>query len=422
MNKQEGSEYRSGGISFSNLKAFSSFKYPGFCLYFGAWIGDMAALNIQVVARSLLIYRLTGSATLLGITALTGSLPAVFLVLFGGVFADRLPKKHIMLLGRISNVIIYLGVALALTSGYLSAERAGSWWILIVAAALRSIVIGLVSPSRQAMLPELVGTELVMNALSLNNIARNILRLVAPLAAGLLIDAFGFQAIYYTMTGTSVMAVVFTIFLPHTSTLNRSGNSALAELREGLKFVRQNRHILYIVVFAFLSGFLSMAYVHMMPIFADDILKVGATGMGIMVSLSAVGAIIGLVFLASSANQRRGLMMLTSGLVLGLALAGFSASTMWYLSLFLLVFVGLGHAARMTLANTLVQHYSPDYYRGRMVSLHLMAQELTFSGIFFVGLLADSIGVQWSMGGFALLLAFLSALALVLLPRLRKLD
>ena len=115
-------------------------------------------------------------------------------------------------------------------------------------------------------------------------------------------------------------------------------------------------------------------------------------------------------------------MLMASGLLLGLALASFSFSSSWPISLALIVFVGLGQAGRMTLGNTLIQYYVDDKYRGRVMSIHMMEFGFHSFSTFAAGLLAEGVGVQWALGGFAMVLALLSTLALVFVPQVRKLD
>jgi MFS family permease len=177
--------------------------------------------------------------------------------------------------------------------------------------------------------------------------------------------------------------------------------------------------VLVITLFAVV---LSFPYFTLMPIFADDILNVGATGMGVLLSVSGVGAIIGSLILASSPNKKRGLLLLVSCFVLGIALVGFSFSTSWPTSLALIAVVGLGQTGRMTLANTLIQYYVDEHYRGRVMSIYMMEFGLTSFGGFAAGLLAENIGTQWALGSFSIALVFLAMLALVSIPRMRRLD
>ena len=403
-------------------RTFSSFKNPVYRLYYSGMLGQMAAMNMQMVVGSLLIYRLTESPAILGAMSFANAIPMLSLSLFGGVIADRLQKKYVMLIGQAAFAVVSLGVALTLTLGYLSVERTGSWWILVVSSVLQGSIMGLMMPSRQAIIPEIVSGEQLMNAISLNIMGMNALQLFAPALAGFLVDAFNFEAVYYTMTGLYIMAVVFVAFLPLTSTTTTRGISAVDGIKEGLNYVRHNTNILLVLLFSLFVVLLAMPYNNLMPIFADDILKVGASGMGILMSVSGAGAMVGSIALASLPNKKRGVMLIVSSLILGLALVGFSFSNSWPLCLTLMVFVGLGQAARMALSSTLLQYYTKDEFVGRVMSLILMQFGLTSFSAFAAGVLTEAIGVQWAVGGFAMVLVFLSILVLIFVPRLRKLD
>jgi len=385
-------------------------------------MGQRASMNMQMIARSLLIWRLTDSAAILGIMSLFHALPMLLLALFGGVIADRVQKKYVLLVGLASSAVVSLGVALALSLGYLSADHAGSWWILAVASLLQGSVMGLMIPSRQAIIREIVSEEQLMNAISLDSLGQNTFRLMAPALSGFLIEAFDFEAVYYVMTGLYVMGAVFISFMPLTSKMSIHGGRALADIIEGFKYIRHETTILLILVFTLFVVFLSMPYMTLMPIFTDDILGVGASEFGLLISISGVGAILGSLVLASLPNRRRGIMLLVSGFILGAALVGFSFSSSWYLSMGLIVFVGLGQAGRMALGNTLIQYYVDDEYRGRVMSVYMMEFGLTSFASFTAGMMAEAIGVQWTLGGFAIVLVLVSLLALALVPRIRRLD
>jgi len=413
-----------GKISLPGLRTFESFKNPVFRLYYAALLGQRASANMQMMARSLLVYHLTGSATILGLMSLANALPMLLLALFGGVIADRVQKKYVLLIGQSCSAVISLGIALSLTTGYLSMERAGSWWILIVASVLQGTVMGLMVPSRQAIVPEIVGEEQLMNAIALNNMAMNTLRLIAPAIAGFLIgDDYNFEAVYFAMTGMYIVAVIFMILMPRTSKITAIRRSVFADILEGLRYVKSRTTILLLLAFILLVILLSRPYMVLMPLFTEDILMVGPAGMGILMSISGVGAIIGALVLASLPNRRRGMMLLVGCFILGVALIGFSFSKSWPLSIALIVLIGLGQTARMTLGNTLVQYYVDDDYRGRVMSIYTMDFGFTSLGTFAAGLMADTaIGVEWTVGGFAMLLVALTVIVAVLFPRIRRLQ
>ncbi|MBM2825130.1 MAG: transporter [Dehalococcoidales bacterium] len=411
-----------GRISLRNLKTFSSLKNPVFRLYFGGMVGWTAAMNMQMITRSLLLYRLTGSAALLGFMALATAIPMILLSLFGGVIADRVQKKLVIIVGLFGFAAVSLTVALTLTTGYLSVDHPGSWWILMANSVLQGILMGLTMPSRQAIILEIVGDRQVMNAIALSSLEMNTLRFLAPALAGFLIDAFDFQAVFYTMTALYLLGAALIALMPLTGTMTLRGSGALADIAEGLKYIRQEPAVLMVLVFTLFAVLLSMPYQMMLPIFADDILKVGAKGLGLLMSLSGAGAMVAAFTIASLPNRRRGVMLLVSGLIMGLALIAFSFSTTWSLSLIMMAVVGLGQTGRMALGNTMLQNYAKDEYRGRVMSFLMMDQGLSSLGTFAAGLLAEGIGVEWAIGGFATLLVFFCILTLIFVPRLRKLQ
>ena len=427
MNSSIG-DYGGGGIESGRgrisigRQTFRSFRNPIYRLYYGGLLGQMAAMNMQMMTRSLLIYRLTGSAAILGALSLAFAIPMFFLSLFGGVIADRVQKKHVLLIGQMASAAVSLSVAITLTQGYLSTDNPGSWWVLVIASVCQGIVLGLMMPSRQAMIPEIVHGEELMNAISLSSMGMNTLRLFAPAITGFLIDAFDFAAVYYTTTGLYLISGIFIFLLPKTSVLVRRGGGALASIKAGLNYIRHETTILFVLVFALLAIVLAMPFMQLLPVFTEDILKVGATGMGILMSVSGGGAIIGSLVLASLPNKKRGLMMLITGFILGLALVAFSFSGSWYFSIGLIAFVGLGQTAGMTLANTLIQYYVEDEYRGRVMSILLMQFSLMSFSTFIAGLLSEIIGIQWAIGGLAAILIFISVIALVFVPRIRNLE
>ncbi len=404
------------------MRTFASLRNGTFRLFWGALMCQMAAMNMQLIARSLLVYRITGSVAILGMMSLFHAVPMLLLSLFGGVLADRLPKKRVMLMGQALSALVSLGIAAALVAGYLSVARAGSWWVLAAASVIQGTVMGLMMPSRQAIMPEIVGEERLLNAVSLSNLGTSAMRMLAPAAAGFLIEAWGFRAIYLTMAGLYILGTLFIAFLPVTGRVSVPTRSAVADIIEGVRYLRRQTIIMFILLFTLLAVLLSMPYMMLLPVFTEDVLKVGSGGLGVLMSVSGVGAITGSLVLASLPNRRRGLLLILGTMVMSLALMGFAASTSMAVSLGVIVFVGLGQTARMALGNTLIQYYVDDEYRGRVMSIYMMQFGLTSFGTFAAGLLAEVFGVQWVVGGFAAVLAAVSLGALLFARRLRQLD
>jgi len=217
-----------------NINTFRSLKNPVYRLYFTGIMGQRASMNMQMIARSYLIYEITGSAAILGVLSICNALPILFFSVFGGVIADRIHKKYVLTIGLAGSAIISLAVALLLSTGYISSEREGSWWVLALSAVLQGCIMGLMIPSRQAIIPEIVDEEEIMNAVSLDSTGMNILRLVSPALAGFLVDLFGYGSVYYVMTGMYVFGTVCIIFMPLTGKLVSSTSNVLQDIKEGL--------------------------------------------------------------------------------------------------------------------------------------------------------------------------------------------
>lgn len=369
------------------------------------------------------MYRLTGSATLLGVLVVARAVPLLLVSPIAGAIADRMQKKYLIQISGLVDMALALGIAFGLTSGYLSSNNPGSWWVLIVASLIDGIATSFKGPTSDALIVEVVGENLITNAVALNQVGQNTLRLAAPVIAGILIDAYDFYVVYFLMAAIYFAAVVLMSFLPPTSRPFHSETHILGDIKDVWQYIKQERNILFVLISVFCIVLLSMPYRQLLPIFTEDILKVGGTGLGLLQGVSAGGAILGGIIMAFLPNnKRRGVMMLTSAFILGISLVFFSFSTSWYFSLALMVLVGIGQAGRMTLPVAMLQYYTKSEYRARVMSFYGVEFGLSSFGTFFAAILAANIGVEWAVGGLALGLAALSVLALVFVPRLRILD
>lgn len=410
------------GFSFRNLKTFSSFKNRVFVIYFGGLLGQMVGMNMQMMARSYLIFVLTDSALILGAMSLFHAVPMVLFSLYGGVIADRVQKKYVMLIGQLASALVSGGVGLALLVGYLNAENPGSWWVLAASSVCQGTIMALMMPSRQAILPEIVEGEQLMNAISLNTMGMNTLRLFAPAIAGMMIANIGYESVYFTVGVMYLVSTIFVWFLPLTSKVTKSRVNALQSMKEGFKYLRSERTILLILVFTLAITILAMPFQQLLPIFTEKVLDVGPDGMGWLMSVSGIGSIISSLVLASLPNKKRGLMMLGGNVILGIALAGFSFSTNYSLSLVLIAFVGLGQMVQMALGSTLIQYYIDQAYLGRVMSIMMMQFGLMSFSTFVAAALSEAIGIQWSIGSLALCMVLLSFIALAFFKTIRNLE
>ena len=422
VSKSEITPGRQGGVSLRNLRTFSSLQSRDYRFYFVGMIGQWASMRMQQMTNSLLIYRLTGSAVLLGTMAIANSLPMVLLSLFGGVIADRLPKKHVLLVGLGSQAAVALAVALALISGYLSPQNPGSWWFLIVSSFLQGSIMAFMSPAQRAVIPEIVKREQVTNAVALNAMGMNVLGLLAPASTGYIIDAFDFKAVYLIMTVLYLMGMTFISFITITGRAVASAGGALSDIREGFRYLRRETIVMFILVWAFFGMGSGMTFQRLMPIFADDILKVGAKGMGLWLTVAGAGAIISSLTFASMTPRRRGFTHVGSGIFHALVTVFFVFNQSWYPSLFLVFLFGLGNTVGMMMTQALLQDYTAAEYRGRVFGIHTIIQGLTGMMAFFIALLATAVGAPWAVGGFSMVVIFLGIMMLTFNPRYRQMT
>jgi MFS family permease len=415
---------RSGkGIGGYFRKTFVSFQHPVYRFYFVAMAGHWSAMSMQTVARSQLAYVITGSGAVLGMVSLANAIPMLLLSLPGGSIADKVQKKTVVQLSQAGSAAINLMVTIMLISGYLGPSHPESWWILVVGASLQGAVMGIQMPSRQAIISDIVGDEHLMNAISLNNLGMNVFRIFMPGMAGFIIDAFGYIAIYSVMTVFYLIAVISMAFVPASPVLKKArSGSTLSEITDAWRYVRSEKIIYAVLIFSVFATILGMPYVMLLPMFTTGIFNLGASGMGILITLSGIGAVLGSFVMASLGNRNRGKLLLVFSLIMGTALLGFAFSRWWYLSLFLMMFVGAGNTVQVALGNSLIQYYADANYRGRVLSFFLMGFGLGSLGAFFAGILAEAVGVQWAIGGMAFVLLVITAMMFLTAPGLRKLD
>jgi MFS family permease len=419
LNKAQNGKSRIASVS---LRMLSSLKIPGFRFYYLTTLGQSVGLIMGQVTGPLLMYRLTGSTVLLGTTSLVLSVPMIITSFLGGAVADRVSKKQIIFASILCFAAVNLVVAASLHTGLLSREHAGSWIILLIMSFIQGILMGIMMPALQSVIPEIVPKDLLMNASTLNVFEINVLGLIVPTLTGLIIDHIGFEYAYYATAGFYVFGAVFVLFIPRASRMAGSGGKILADIKNGLVYIRRTPTVMLILLFTTAMVVLLMPYQQFLPVFTENILKVGATGMGLLMSVSGGGALAGSLIMALIPARRRGKLLLASGLIAGVALLIFAFSSVWALSLGMMVFVGLSSTLRNTIGNTLLLTYSNAGFVGRVMSLLNMQWGLMAFVTFFAGLLAGIFSIQWVIGGLVIALIFITLLFMLFSPTIKKLE
>lgn len=379
------------------FSALSERKYR--FLWFGM-LFSMAAMQINIVARGWLAFDLTGSAAMLGIVAGARSLPQLMFAPIGGVVADRVDKRRLLVTTQIALVVLSLVNAVLVHIGIIQI------WHLVVISMVQGVLQPFNMPARTAVIPDLVKEDQVSNALALDSTGRNINRVAAPALAGILI-AIDVTLAFYAIAAGYVLATATLFNLPRGLKAKVASRGAITEMGVGFSYIWQNRHLFGLIVAAFGITLLGMPFQHLLPVFQEDVLNVGPRSLGFMFTAVGLGAITGsLVIAYISERPDLGRLQLGLGIGFGLSLAAFALSTSFVLSLGLLVIVGFMSQGYMTLNRMQIMLQTDRQLFGRVMSIYMMTWALVPAAVLPIGFIADRIGVGATM--------FFSAVALTI--------
>lgn len=399
-------------------KTFDSLHNSNYRWLWLSMLASFIGLHMQMIARGWLVVEMTDSPLILGLVSSAFAIPLLIFSLFGGVIADRLPKKNVLIFSQASIFVLSLVIAILIQIGTIAV------WHLITASLLLGSVFSFNMPARQAIIPELVGEQSLMNAIALNAAAMNLTRVAAPALAGLLVGIIDVVGVYWIVAACYIVSIGSLMMIRVTTKrAGKPSTSMRKDLVVGLSFVRHNPTILTLLIMAIIPVIFGLSYQMLMPIFARNVLDVGASGYGALMSAAGLGALIGSLGIASMGNfQRKGLLLLGFGFVFGVTLILFSISNIFWLSLVLLVGVGIGSTGYMALNNTLIQLKTPSEMRGRVMSLFMMTVGLVPLGTLPSGAIAEVTGVAPVVGvSGAILLVFIIVMIMTQ-PRMRKLT
>jgi MFS family permease len=334
------------------------------------WLGQIVSLSgsqMQNVAIGWEIYERTGRPEYLGLVGLARVIPIVIFSLLGGVVADSYDRRRIMM---ITQTVAMLTAA---TLGILSALEVSSAFIILALTAVTASAAAFDNPARQSLIPNLVPAEHLTNAVGLNTMMFHTAMIAGPALAGLLIDVAAVSSVYW-INALSFLTVIGALAAMRTREAQRPGRSQITRgaFLDGLRFVRSNRTIWSTMLLDFFATFFASATA-LIPVFAKEVLGVGAKGMGLLYSAEAVGSLTaGIVLSMLPDPRRKGEILLASVMLYGVATALYGFSTNYVLSLGMLALVGAGDSVSTVLRSTIRQKATPDHIRGRMTSVNML--------------------------------------------------
>lgn len=374
----------------SQIRPWSSLLIRDYRLIFTAILCGNTSNQMRNVASLYQVYHLSGSSVQLGFTGFFQALPFIFFGLFGGVLADTLNRKRLIVITHSLNMIPGLTLAVLTLSGVVQVWHVN---VLVVLAGALQVLGG---PARQAIIPSLVPQSHLLNAVTMATLMMQSTQLTAPVIAGFLIDFFGVAASYCVDAAFQLPSVASVLLIGASGQpQGQRRQISWRSLIEGFEFLWHTRIILSLFLldfFAVLFGF----YRPILPIFADAVYNVGARGLGVLYAAPAIGALIGSgTILAAGDVKRKGALSIVATLMFALSLGFLGLSHAFWLGLIALGCLGVSDAISVAIRRTVVQILAPDDMRGRATSfLTVFAQTTNATGAVIAGAGAALLGAS----------------------------
>jgi len=375
-------------------------KYRNYRLFFGGQIVSLTGTWITTTATSWLVYRLTGSALLLGVVGFASQFPAFLLTPFAGIFVDRWNRHRLLVATQTLSMLTSFALAVLTLTGTITIPS------LLVVSVAQGLVNAFDMPTRQAFVVTLIEDKNdLSNAIALNSSMFNAARLLGPTVAGAIIAASN-EGWCYLIDGFSYLAVIAALLAMRVPAPTFSTDRAVSpaeQFKEGWEYAYNHRAIRSIITLIAVVCLLAFPYTVLIPIFAGTILHGGPHTLGFLMTASGCGALLGAVYLAGRRSiAGLGQVIVGAGAVFGLGLMAFAYAHVLWLSVILLVIVGFGSMVQVASCNTLLQTIVEDNKRGRVMSFFLMAYFGTAPfGSLIAGSMSDRFGapVTLAFGG-----------------------
>ena len=380
------------------LRAFEALRHREYRLL---WYGQVfASLGtwMDQVTRGWLIYELTDSALQLGLVRGIQAIPFLLLSPIAGSAADRYSRKFQVVAAQFAIGFLFAATAALILFGLIEP------WHVYVTAFLMACVQVFLQPSRAAMISDSVPPKNITNAIGLNAVVFNMARSTGPALAGILISAFGTGVSYGVQGLFFVLATVWTVQMKSGRRVALVGHghaghgeSFARSIVEGWRFSWRKDEVRSSLLIVTVASLFMVPFSTLLPVFARDILQVGAQGQGLLLTSMGVGALCSAMLIASAGDRMpRGILMLGGVMLYGALVVIFAASPWFSLSLVLMAVIGLCHVSSHALVQTVIQSYSPREYRGRALAIFHMNQVLMMLGGTLMGALSALIGAPWA--------------------------
>ncbi len=303
----------SGGLFHRTFESLGDRNYRYF--FFG-FLLLMGGVNMQMVARSVLAFELTDSALAVGYVGAGFAPPILLFSLWGGAIADRVDRKRLIQIGQIGMTIIAVLVGLSIITDTVTI------WHLIAASIAQGTLWSFLMPARQAIIPQIVGDKLMINAIALSSSGMSLMTLAAPGIGGVLYDVFGPGTVYFVIAGMAAASFLLTTQLPEVGRMKKKAGSAVIEdMKEGFKYVAGKKIVLLLLLMALSTAILAMPFRSLLVVLVADVFERGPKAVGLLLSMIGLGALVGsLAFAGMRTSSPRGLLLIGSTVLSGIGI------------------------------------------------------------------------------------------------------
>ena len=394
-------------------KTFYALQNPQFRLLWFGNIFSFLGMQMQVIARGYLAFDLTGKNSALGGVMLAFGIPQLLLGLWGGVIADRLPKRRVLMVCQVIVASNSAWIAVMIAMGSIE------YWMLLVAGAVQGAGFAFIGPARQAFISDLVDRDELGNAVVLQQLSMNSTRVIGPSLAGAFIAVafIGTAGVYFITTAGFIVSTLMMLRLPPGNPRPRTDTrSPLADLTDGVRYVTARPQVGLLILASFAVVMIGFPYQSFLPSVAKDVYGVGSGGLGAIQSVAAVGAVIATVFVASLSQRKAVLWQPIAGIAFGIALAVFGLSSNLLVGFLAILFVGAMASAFQSLNNSIVMTLTDSEYHGRVQSMNMLSWSLFGLASLPIGIIADRVGIQETL----VVMGILSAVAMLVIEAFRR--
>ncbi len=377
---------------------FSALRQRQFALLWYSGVGQSIGLGMQQITLGHFVYDRTDSEFWVGAVAFMNFAPFFLFSPVAGVIGDRTDRRNLLFIAQAISGLAVLILAVLITT-----DLVAMWQVLLIALAAATGQ-ALTVPTRLAYVNDLVEPRYLMNAVALNSLAQNGMRIIGPVLAGVLIAATGSGGTMYVNAAGYLLGLIPLALLESRPRPSASHTAVLSNIAEGIHFAAKTPMIFFVIMMGNIFSLFGMPYISMLPVFAEDVLDKGAAGLGLLSSASGAGAVVGGVLLARWGDVRnKGRLYQGCFILFFVSLALFALSPIYGLSLALLVLVGMGSMSNINTGTVMLQLGTPRELQGRTMSLWTWGISLSFLGALPVGALAEVYGAQAVMAGSALI-------------------